>query len=456
MNESIFKAYDIRGVYPGEINEETAYAIGRAFAKFLKAKNVLVGEDARKSSPALKKELIRGIADEGANVILAGKLTTPMFYFAVANKKQYDGGIMVTASHNPAKYNGFKLVYGDAMPIEPKEIIPFTKTQKHKNTKTKITKTDIADAYIKKVLSLANTKKIKPLKIVVDTGNGMAGLILPKLLACLPQLKTKILFSKVDMAFPNHEANPLKEDTLNVLKETVLKNKADLGIAYDGDADRIGFVDEKGNVIRADFVFSAILPQIFKHKNTKTKKQKNTNTGTILYDLRCSKIVPETVTALGGTSAMTRVGHAFIKKQLRDSGAIAAAEVSCHFYFKDFYGVECSDLVMLYMLLEMSETGKSASQIIAPFKKYFQSGEINFEVREKDKKMSELIKKYKDSASKFSEIDGIKIDFKNKKSFYWFNARVSNTEPLLRLNVEASDKNLLEQKVAELTKIIRS
>ncbi|MFA5134036.1 MAG: phosphomannomutase/phosphoglucomutase [Patescibacteria group bacterium] len=446
MNDAIFKAYDIRGVYPQELDEKDAYQIGRAFASFLKAKTILVGEDGRTSSPALKKALIRGIAETGANVILAGRLTTPMFYFAVAHKKHCDGGIMVTASHNPARYNGFKLVYGDAMPIEPKAIIKSIENKSKIRSKGKIKKINIADGYIKKILSLADTKKIKPLKIVIDAGNGMAGGILPKLLKKIPQIKATPLFFKVDMSFPNHEANPLKEETLEKLKETVVKTKADLGIAYDGDADRIGFVDEKGNFIRADFIFSAILPQIFK-KHPKT---------TILYDLRSSKIIAEEVKKMGGKSKMTRVGHAFIKKELRKSDAAAAAEISSHFYFKDFYGVECSDLTMLSLLLQMSETGKNASELIKPFEKYFQSGEINFEVSDKEKILSKLLKKYKPLAKKVSVLDGIRMDFKDAPNFWWFNVRASNTEPLLRLNAEASNKNLLEKKLSELKTILAS
>src|SRR3989344_2174117 len=247
MNSSIFKAYDIRGIYKEELNEDDARKIGLAFAKFTKAKNVLVGEDGRASSPSLRKALIDGISGAGANIVFAGQLTTPMFYFAVADTKNIDAGIMVTASHNPAKYNGFKLVWGDARPIQPSEIIHLVENPKLQIPSSKqipnYKKISVADKYLKKLFSLIDVKKIKPMKIAIDAGNGMAGNILPQLLRRLPQIKAVPLFFDIDMTFPNHEANPLKEETLKDLKKSVLKNQAALGVAYDGDADRIGFVD---------------------------------------------------------------------------------------------------------------------------------------------------------------------------------------------------------------------
>jgi len=290
------------------------------------------------------------------------------------------------------------------------------------------------------------------MKIVIDAGNGMSGNILPQLLRRLPQIKASPLFFDIDMTFPNHEANPLNEETLKDLKKTVLKNKAALGVAYDGDADRVGFVDEQGQTVRADFVFAALIPALF----TQYPKSK------ILYDLRCSKIVAEEAARLGGKSAMTHVGHAFVKKQLRQEKAIAAAELSSHFYFKDFFGVECSDLVLLYLLLEISRQNKPLSKIILPLQKYYQSGEINFEVKDKDGVISDLLKQYKKQASAFSDLDGIRMDFEafecnsrhSHRDWWWFSIRASNTEPLLRLNAEAGNKKLLDEKVEELKKII--
>jgi len=450
MNSKIFKAYDIRGVYPEELNEEMAYKIGLAFIKFTNAKNILVGEDARVSSPSLRDSLVKGLRSAGANVFLAGELTTPMFYFGVAEGKNYDAGIMVTASHNPGKYNGFKLVKGDLLPIgegsgmeEIRDLaingdLPTTKEGELHNV-------EIKNNYIKKVLSLISLNSIKPLKIVIDTGNGMEGTVLPDLLKNLLQLDVTKLFFDVDMSFPNHEANPLKEETLESLKKEVVRQNANLGVAYDGDADRIGFVDEKGETVRADYILTLLLENLY-------KKYPGSIT---LYDLRCSKIVPETIKKLEGTPKMTRVGHAFIKKNLREYNAIAAGELSSHFYFKDFYGVECGELVMLYILQLLSEKKAPFSQIVSPFKKYYQSGEINFEVEDKESKIKELKEKYSDNATDISELDGIRIEFNNEDEFWWFNVRASNTEPLLRLNLEASNEKLLQEKLEELSSFIK-
>ncbi len=463
MDQSIFKAYDIRGTYPQELDKKTAFDIGAAFAKYTKAKNIMVGEDARRSSPVLRGALIKGIVSTGANVIFAGCATTPLFYFAVASNKTADAGIMVTASHNPSKYNGFKLVWGDATPIQPAELLPLIGNPKSQipnpkkisNSKQgKITKINILDAYVKKVLSLVDVKKIRPMKIVIDAGNGTAGITVEKLLQKLPQIKIKKLFFGIDMSFPNHEANPMKEENLASLKDAVKKERAALGAAYDGDADRIGFVDENGDSARADFIFAAILPELLNHKNIKTLKHEDEET-TVLYDLRSSKIVPEIIKKLGGKPRMTRVGHAFIKKDMTKYKAVAASELSAHYYFKDFFGAECSDLVLLCLLKVLSERNQPLSQIIAPMKKYCQSGEINFEVSDKDAVISDILKKYRKEANDFTDIDGIRLDFQSQNDWWWVSVRASNTEPLLRLNIEASDKKLLAQKMAALTKIIK-
>jgi len=445
MNPSIFKAYDIRGTYPDELSEDDAYKIGAAFAKYTKAKNIMVGEDARKSSPVLRAALVNGIVSTGANVILAGCATTPLFYFSVAATKNADAGVMVTASHNPAKYNGFKLVRGDAMPIEPRAIIKSINQEIKKIKKQgKITKINVLDAYVKKVLSLIDAKKIKPIKIVIDAGNGTAGITVEKLLKKLPQIKTKKLFFGIDMSFPNHEANPMKEENLAALKAAVKYERAALGVAYDGDADRIGFVDEKGDSVRADLIFATILTELLaRHPKS-----------VALYDLRSSKIVAEIIKKLGGQPRMTRVGHAFIKKDMEKYKAVAAAELSAHYYFKDFYGAECSDLVMLCLLKVLSESGKPLSQIIAPLKKYFQSGEINFEVRDKDAAIAEILKKYRKDAKNFTDMDGVRMEFSGPRGSWWMSLRASNTEPLLRLNIEADNPALLKEKISEITKVI--
>lgn len=448
--DKIFKAYDIRGVYPEEINEEITEQIGNAFVKHTSARNILIGEDGRKSTPALKKALIRGITEAGANIFLAGECTTPMFYFGVASSKTIDAGIMITASHNPAQYNGLKMVRSDATPIgqgsgmEEIKRLALQKKPIEAKVKGESKNIEIKERYIERVFSLVDLGEIKGLKIAIDTGNGMEGVIMPELLARLPQITAEKIFFEIDMSFPNHEANPLKEDTLKTLKDKVKETESHIGIAYDGDADRVGFVDEGGKMVRSDIIFAVILPMLFE-KYPKSK---------ILYDLRCSKILQEEAERLGGNSQMTRVGHAFIKAQIKKTDAAAAAELSSHFYFKEFFGVECADLMLLYLLLLISQKNKPLSKIIQPLQKYFHSGEINFEIEDKDAKIKLLKENYKKEAKNITEIDGLRMDFKEVSGWWWFSIRASNTEPLLRLNLEASNKGLMEIKKKEISKII--
>lgn len=445
INSSIFKAYDIRGIYPQDLNEETAYLVGRAMVKITGAKTVVVGHDARFSSDSLVKAVIKGITEQGADAIDIGLVTTPMLNFAVAEYKEHEAGIMVTASHNPKDYNGLKLCYENALPIgestgmvELKNLVMDGKFSDVSN-RGKIIKKEILDEYIKKVLSLVDLEKIKPLKVVVDTANAVGSIPLPEIFKRIP-CKIIPLYFELDGSFPNHEANPLKEETLEDLKKKVLEEGANLGVAIDGDADRIGFVDEKGQTVRADLILTLIAQQLLKNKTSEK----------ILYDVRSSRIVKEVVEAAGGRAEMCRVGHALIKKQMWDNGAFFAGEFSSHFYYRDFYNVESGDLTMLKLLEIISQSGKSFSEIVAPLLRYYHSGEINFKVSDKEGKIKELEEKYSAVASEVSHLDGIRLDFPD----WWFNVRPSNTEPLLRLNLEAKTKELMEEKKKELTEII--
>ncbi|MBU1145992.1 phosphomannomutase/phosphoglucomutase, partial [Patescibacteria group bacterium] len=369
----------------------------------------------------------------------------PILNFAVAEYFEHEAGIMVTASHNPKEYNGLKLCYGNALPIgENTGMADLKKMVVGGNFPTaptagKIVKKEILDAYVEKVLSLVDVEEIKPLKVVVDTANAVGAIPLPDFFKKIPCQLIPLYF-ELDGSFPNHEANPLKEETLEDLKKKVLEEKADLGVAIDGDADRIGFVDEKGNVVRADLILTLIAEELLREKPGEL----------ILYDVRGSRVVREVVEAAGGRAEMCRVGHALIKKQMLDKGAFFAGEFSSHFYYRDFYNVESGDLTMLKLLEIISQSGKSFSEIIAPLLRYYHSGEINFEVSDKEGKMKELEEKYGVSASEISHLDGIRLDF----SDWWFNVRPSNTEPLLRLNLEAKTKELMEEKKKELTGII--
>ena len=445
ISSSIFKAYDIRGIYPEDLNEEVIYLIGRAMAVLTGAKTVVVGHDARVSSDSLVSSLEKGILEQGANVVDIGLVTTPMLNFAVAEYEEHEGGINVTASHNPKDYNGLKLCYGNALPIgentgmaDLKKLVMEAKFPAA--PAGKMMKKEILDAYVEKVLSLVDVKKIKPLKVVVDTANAVGAVPLPEFFKKIP-CKLIPLYFELDGNFPNHEANPIKEETLADLKKKVLEEGADLGVAIDGDADRIGFVDEKGETVRADLVLAVISRELLKKNPGEL----------ILYDVRSSRVVREEVENAGGRAEMCRVGHALIKKQMWDNGALFAGEFSSHFYYRDFYNVESGDLTMLKLLEIISQSGKPFSEIVAPLKRYYHSGEINFEVSDKEGKMKELEEKYAATAKEISHLDGIRLDFPD----WWFNVRPSNTEPLLRLNLEAKIKELMEEKKEELFKLIK-
>ncbi len=453
INSSIFKAYDIRGLYPNEINKDIAFRIGQAYAQYTGVNAVVLGRDMRTSSPELFDALTEGLIDAGADIIDVGLVATPEFYFAVANG-DYDGGIMVTASHNPGKYNGFKLVRNGAVPIgagsgmeEIQDLV--LKGEKVSRSRGTIVKIDVLGDYLDKVFSLIDVSKINPrLRVVLDTGNGMAGVVELDLWKRLP-CRVAAQHLEPDGNFPNHEANPLKEENVRDLAERIGLEKADLGIAFDGDGDRVGFVDERGELIRGDFIIALIAREILK-----------TNVGAkIMSDIRCSQIVADEVVKFGGRHFISKVGHAFIKHQLCEIDAIFAGELSAHFYFRDFYGVECSDLAMLYILKIMSESSKKLSELVAPLKQYYHSGEINFEVKDKQTVLKNLEQRFFSFHPKISNLDGLRLDFEDPRTGeidWWFNVRSSNTEPLLRLNMEARTAEQLKKRLGELTESIKS
>ena len=432
---SIFKAYDIRGIYGQDLTDEIAYRIGRAFATFFKCKNVAVGRDMRNSSSAVEENLIKGLTDQGVNVVKIGLSTTPMLYFATA-KFGYDAGINVTASHNPAEYNGFKLVRRDAVPISGDTGIYKMQELVQENNFTEpglkgnvLERENILNEYINNAINFTDIKNLKNFKIVADTGNGMAGIVIPELLKKIP-CTFKHLFPELDGSFPNHEANPLKHETLKQLQEKIIEQKADLGIALDGDADRVGFVDELGNIIPHDLVTALIASELLLH-NKEAK---------ILYDLRSSKIVPETINQKGGIAIETRVGHSFIKEHMRKEKALFAGEVSGHYYLRDNFCIESPFIILLLLLKLMTETDKSLSELIKPLKKYHNTGELNFDVANKEEAIVKVKKEFSD-AEKIYELDGLTLIFED----FWFNLRKSNTESLLRLNLEATDEEKMRQ-----------
>jgi phosphomannomutase len=440
--DKIFKAYDIRGVYGEDLNEDTAFKIGQAFAVFLKNKfkkedlNIVLGKDNRLSSNSLFSFLKRGIMSQGANVIDVSLSTTPLFYFSTAHFN-YDGGIVVTASHNPPQYNGFKMVGPKAEPInentglkEIKDIILKDELQ------TKQSGTEEKKCFLKEYVSFNLFQEdFSNFKIVVDTANSVAGIVISDM---LKNINVIHLFKELDGKFPNHEPNPSKQENLEYLKQKLIEEKANIGIAFDGDGDRILFLDELGETVSSDLILALMVSLILKQKpNAK-----------ILYDIRSSNIVKETITNLGGIAVLSRVGHSPIKEKMIKEDIYFGGEYTGHFFCKDHYFGECPFFVLFNVLKAMKQENKTLSQLINPYKKYFHSGEINFEVENKEEKIKQFKEKYKEGI--MTEIDGLRIDFPD----WWFLVRASNTEPLLRIIVEAKTRELMTEKVSDLTKLL--
>lgn len=443
---NIFKAYDIRGASPGEITEEFAERLGRVFPHFTGAKTVVVGRDARVSSPKLAKALIRGIISQGVDVIDIGMVSTPMFYFAVGEYELHDAGIMVTASHNPSQYNGFKMVRGDDSPIgansgmRPLRDLVLGGQDFPEQKYGQVVESDISGAYLEKICSLSDPADLKQFHLAVDNGNGMGGVILPRLLKLIPGRHSS-LYMEPDGTFPNHEANPLKEETLSELKKLIKEKKSDLGVAFDGDADRIGFIDEEGVAVPGDLLIAVLAPRILEEHPG----------ASILYDVRSSWAVKEAITEAGGKPLMCPVGHALVKKMLRETDAAFGGEVSMHYYYKDFYkGMESSDLTLLILLGILTDENKTLSELVAPHKKYFHSGEINFTVSDQAASIAAVEKKYGQRAKEIIRIDGVRMEFDD----WWFSVRASNTEPLMRLNLEAKTKKKMEEMRDEVSNIL--
>jgi phosphomannomutase len=442
----IFKAYDIRGIVDETLNEEIAYAIGRAYvlATGTAGKTLLIGHDMRPSSLPYSEALIRGITDQGANVVDAGLVSTPLFYFAT---KEYAGGIIVTASHNPKEWNGFKFCKEQAIPISYDTGIQKIEELVAKNTfpdadKGTVEKHDFMHAFIDYNLSFL--KATTPRTIVVDAGNGMGGHTYQQLEPKLAERGITMipLFFEPDGTFPNHEANPLKEETLKLLKQTVKAKQAAFGLALDGDGDRCVFIDETGETVRADLFTGLIAEELLKEQPGSL----------ILYDLRSSRAVRELIEAAGGQAKMCRVGHAFIKAQMREEGAVLAGELSGHFYPGEVNYTENTMYALFKLLNLMEETGKSLHELIQPLRKYSFSGEINSTVDDADTVLQHVEEKYATSeAVDITKIDGIRVEFKE----WWLSVRKSNTEPVVRLIVEADSQELMEAKRDELLALIR-
>jgi phosphomannomutase len=448
IDTGIFKAYDIRGLYPTEINETVAREIGRGFATYLKASQVGVSRDMRVSSPALAAAFIEGVRMQGADVVDYGMLPTDAMYFAVANDR-LEGGAQITASHNPKQYNGVKMVRAEALPLsgdagigDIRDMISNDRLPQRAPTPGRLSNRDIVEPYVQKVMSFIDPAIIEPFTVVLDAGSGMGGLIAPELFAQLPCRTTKLCF-EIDGTFPNHEATPLIEENRRDVTAEVVRQKADIGIAWDGDADRCFFIDGSGEFISGDFI-TALLAEAFLLKY---------GPQTIIYDLRASHAVRDTVAKYGGRALMNRVGHAFIKQRMRQEDGIFAGEVTGHYYFRDFYYADNGFIPALLILELMSKKNQSLRDLLQPFReRYFISGEINTKLASMDDvptKLAALEDRYKDA--QIAKTDGISIDYPD----WHCNVRGSNTEPLLRLNLEARTPELMEKKRDEVLSVIR-
>jgi phosphomannomutase len=445
VDPAIFKAYDVRGVYGETLTDETAYRIGRAVAQVLHVAQIAVGRDMRLSSPQVAGALIRGITDQGVDVVDLGLTTTDELYFAVG-KFNFPAGAMVTASHNPGKYNGIKFCRAQAFPISLdtglSDIRDLAVSGQFAQPahKGEIIKRDVTDDFVKHALSFIDVSKIKPLKVVIDAGNGMAGLIMPKVFQYLP-CELVPLYFELDGRFPHHPASPIEPENMVDLQKKVREVGADVGAAFDGDADRMFPVDEHGNLVDGSQVTETVTNSILrKHPGS-----------TILYNLIVSKSVPQMVEQLGGKAVKTRVGHSFIKAEMRKVNGIFGGEHSGHFYFRDNWYADSGLIALLIMLELISAENKPLSEIIKPLDHGVRSGEINSTVSDAPAKLHALQEHFGKGAQSIDTMDGLTIDYGD----WWFNVRPSNTEPLLRLNVEAKTKELLEQKRDELLAFIR-
>jgi len=438
----VFKAYDIRGVYGKELDESFAYSLGKCIGKKFENKKILVGNDVRIGSKELLPYFIVGLK-EYANVFYAGTISTPLMYFGTKGK--YDLGIILTASHNPPEYTGFKMCDKDAIPLSPiEEIKPIFKKyelkedvkEEAKNLNLDDLKVDIIKEYKKFFLKRCETSDKK---IAVDFANGATTIAEKEILS---ELFDNAVFINdyPDGSFPAHQPDTLKMECLKDIIRAVKENNCDLGLIFDGDGDRLGIVDENGDVLRGDILTAIIAEEILKEK-PKAK---------IVYDLRCSKIVPEIIEKFGGIPIKSRVGHYFIKKLMHEIDAEFAGELSNHFYFKEIGYFESPLLALNYILKAMEEEGKTLSELNKEFSKYPHSGEINFKVKNQKYIMEKIKENFKDC--ELEELDGISIYCKN----FWFNLRPSNTEPLLRLNLEADDKETMKEKVEEIKNLIEN
>ena len=439
INSSIFKSYDVRGIYPGELNEGAAFAVVRAFVKHTNVKNVVVGHDARLSSPALFNALCAGLLVEGAKCISIGQMPTEGLYFAVGNY-DFEGGIMITASHNPKEYNGFKMMTkGKHINwIRGKDLLPSVVLEDvYKNSDGEVTAFDIWPDYLQLMDSFFDASSIKPFTVAVDASNGVIGAVIEKIKGKLPVEIIPLNFEP-DGNFPNHSPNPLEEGVSHQIAEKIKQEKADLGFMFDGDADRIFLVDEHGMQVSADVVLLLLAKHFLK---------KNPGMG-IAYNLICSKSVPEFVKKWGGVPIRTQVGFVNVREGMIKNNGIMGGELSAHYCFRDYFYMDSGMVVFLTLLQIISSEGKSVSEIVRELSIYAPPFQKNFKIDDKDAMLQKVKAKYAEGKQDY--LDGVTVEYKD----WWFNLRPSNTEPLLKLTVEANTIELLEEKKKELVEFI--
>lgn len=444
---TMFKAYDVRGTVPNELTPDIAYRIGRGIVAFLNASDVVVGMDMRNSGPSLSGGLVDGIRDQGANVTHIGLVSTDTLYFAVG-KYDFPAGIMITASHNPANYNGFKICREGARALsldsgiaEIRDMVlsgqfPAPVSGKRGG----LTEKNVLEPYAEHALSMIDPARINPLKIAVDAGNGMGGVLVPPVFEKLP-CEIVPLYFELDGTFPNHEANPIEPENIRDLQRTVINQNCDLGVAFDGDADRMFLINEKGNFIGGDMTTAMVSLELLKH-NPGSK---------IVYNLINSRTVPELIEQEGGIPIRSRVGHSYIKALMREEDAIFGGEHSGHFYFRDNWYADSGLIAMLTVLQLISDADQSLSSILDPIDTRVRSGEINSGVEDVDGAIERVEAFYAEQDAEIDHLDGLTVGFAD----WWFNLRASNTQPLLRLNVEAETEEILREKTSEVLGLIR-
>jgi phosphomannomutase len=453
VSPGIFKAYDVRGTYPDQIDEDVAHRIGRGFSRVLRdlraagdrTLRVAVGHDMRHHSPALARSLARGLTEENCDVLDIGQVGTEMLYYAVGSR-ELDGGVSVTASHNPKQWAGFKLVREGALPLSGDRGIPDVQRVvaqddfSSPNGAGTIKRADLYEEFRRYVIGFIDSEAIRPMKIVLDGGNGMAGAMIGPLVDSFP-IEGERLYFEPNGDFPGHEPNPLLEENRKLIIDTVLDRKAELGIAWDGDADRCFFIDDRGEFVPGDFL-TALLSEAILAKEPGA---------TILYDVRASRAVPDTIERLGGRALVNRVGHAFFKARMREEDAAFGGEVSGHYYFRDFWCADSGVIPALLVIELLSVRNRTMAELVQPFRdKYFISGEINSTVDDPAGKMKAIAERY--SECDVTWLDGVSVDCGS----WHFNVRPSNTEPLLRLNLEAFSKEEMDARTEEVLTLIRS